>query len=151
MRRPVAFIVFGLYALLLASCAPLALNMAPDRPDAPWTPATGPEGEIVPGQRAPPEQPSNGTYVLPSNRDLAAIPPPASDLERRRPYTLPELIDIAESNNPTTRNAWNDARNAALAASLRVPFFPSFRPASCKAGRNSIMSFPRWAQASATT
>jgi len=123
MRRPVAFIVLGLFALSLGSCALSALNMAPDRPDAPWTPATGPQGEIIPGQRAPPEQPPNGTYVLPSNRDLAAIPPPASDLERRRPYTLAELIDIAESNNPTTRNAWNDARNAALAAGIAESSF----------------------------
>lgn len=126
MRRPAAFIVFGLYVLPLASCAPLALNMAPERPDAPWTPATGPQGEIIAGQRAPPEQPPNSTYVLPSNRDLAAIPPPASDLERRRPYTLAELIDIAESNNPTTRNAWNDARNAALAAGIAESTFLPF-------------------------
>ena len=126
MRRPAAFIVFGLHVLPLASCAPLALNMAPERPDAPWTPATGPQGEIIAGQRAPPEQPPNSTYVLPSNRDLAAIPPPASDLERRRPYTLAELIDIAESNNPTTRNAWNDARNAALAAGIAESTFLPF-------------------------
>jgi len=121
MRRPVAFIASGLLALPLVGCAPLALNMAPDRPDAPWTPATGPQGEIVAGQ--PASQPPNNTYVLPSNRDLAAIPPPASDLERRRPYTLAELIDIAESNNPTTRIAWNDARNAALAAGIAESSF----------------------------
>jgi len=123
MRRPVAFIASGLLALPLVGCAPLSLNMAPDRPDAPWTPATGPQGEIVAGQPASPEQPPNSTYVLPSNRDLAAIPPPASDLERRRPYTLAELIDIAESNDPTTRNAWNDARNAALAAGIAESSF----------------------------
>jgi outer membrane protein len=126
MRRPVVVTALGLFALSLAGCAPSALNMAPDRPDAPWTPATAPQGEIIPGQRAPPEQPPNGAYVLPSNRDLAAIPPPASGLERRRPYTLPELIDIAESNNPTTRNAWNDARNAALAAGIAESTFLPF-------------------------
>jgi outer membrane protein len=125
MRWPVAFVAFGLAALPLAGCAPLALNMAPDRPDTPWTPATNPQGEIVPGQRAPPEQPPNNNYVLPSNRNLAVVPPPASELQRRRAYTLPELIDIAESNNPATRNAWNDARNAALAAGIaESTFFP---------------------------
>jgi outer membrane protein len=126
MRQPAMFMTFGLFAFSLAGCAVAALNMAPDRPDAPWTPVTAPQGEIIPGQHAPPEQPSNGTYILPSNRDLAAIPPPASDLERRRPYTLPELIDIAESNNPTTRNAWNDARNAALAAGIAESSFLPF-------------------------
>ncbi|MGC1351489.1 MAG: hypothetical protein WA858_17195 [Xanthobacteraceae bacterium] len=42
------------------------------------------------------------------------VPPPASERERRRPFTLPELIDIAGSSNPVTRDAWNDARNAAF-------------------------------------
>ena len=125
MRRP-ALIALVLVSLSLAGCATSALDMAPDRPDAPWIPATGPQGEILAGQRAPPEQPPNSTYVLPSNRDLAAIPPPASDLERRRAYTLPELIDIAESNNQTTRNAWNDARNVALAAGIAESTFLPF-------------------------
>src|SRR3984885_7362531 len=123
MRRPVALIALMLVTLPLAGCATAALNMAPDRPDAPWNPATGPDGEIAAGERGPSDQSANGSYILPSNRNLAAIPPPASDLERRRPYTLPELIDIAQSNNPVTRNAWNDARNAALAAGIAESAF----------------------------
>jgi outer membrane protein len=123
MRRPAALVALVLVSLPLAGCAISALNMAPDRPDAPWVPATGPDGEIAGGERGPPDQPNNTNYVLPSNRNLAAIPPPASDLERRRPYTLPELIDIAQSNNPVTRNAWNDARNAALAAGIAESTF----------------------------
>jgi outer membrane protein len=54
---------------------------------------------------------------------LAGIPPAALDLERGGPYTLPELIDIAQSTNPVTRNAWNDARNAALAAGIAKSTF----------------------------
>jgi outer membrane protein len=61
--------------------------------------------------------------VLPSNANLAGVPPPAAALERRRPYGLAELIDIAESSNPVTRNAWNDARNAALAAGIAESTF----------------------------
>jgi outer membrane protein TolC len=123
MRRPVALIALVLVTLPLAGCATAALNMAPDRPDAPWSPAAGPDGEIAAGERAPPEQPPSGNYVLPSNRNLAGAPSPASELERRRPYMLAELIDIAESNNPATRNAWNDARNAALAAGIAESTF----------------------------
>jgi outer membrane protein len=125
MGRPVALLASALVlvSLPLAGCANWAVNMAPDHPDAPWTPATNPDGEIVAGERAPPEQPPNSNYVLPSNSNLAGVPPPASDLERRRPYTLPELIDIAQSNNPVTRNAWNDARNAALAAGIAESAF----------------------------
>jgi outer membrane protein TolC len=33
-------------------------------------------------------------------------------------YPLPELIDIAEANNPSTRIAWNEARKVALAAGI---------------------------------
>jgi outer membrane protein len=123
MSRSVALIAPLLFSLQLAGCATSALNMAPDRPDAPWTPAITPDGEIVAGERAAPNQPANGNYVLPSNSNLAGVPPLASDLERRRPYTLPELIDVAESNNPVTRNAWNDARNAALAAGIAESAF----------------------------
>jgi hypothetical protein len=81
MGRPVALIAPVLLSLQLAGCATSALNMAPDRPDAPWTPATNPNGEIVAGERASPEQPPSGNYVLPSNGNLAAglrtgTPPP---------------------------------------------------------------------------
>src|SRR6478752_9782969 len=123
MRRPTALIALVLVSVSLAGCATSALNMAPDRPNAPWIPATGPDGEIAAGERGPSDQPNHGSYVLPANRTLAEIPPPAFDLERDGPYTLPELIDIAESTNPVTRNAWNDARNAALAAGIAQSTF----------------------------
>ena len=123
MGRPVALIMSVLLSLQLAGCATWALTSAPDRPDAPWTPATNPNGEIVPGEPAPPGQPPARNYVLPSNGDLAGVPPPDFGLERRRPYSLPELIDVAESSNPTTRNAWNDARDAALAAGIAESTF----------------------------
>jgi len=123
MRRPAAVIALVLVSVSLAGCATSALNMAPGRPNAPWIPATGPEGEIAAGERGPADQPNHGSYVLPANRALAGIPPPALDLERGGPYTLPELIDIAQSTNPVTRNAWNDARNAALAAGIAKSTF----------------------------
>jgi outer membrane protein len=122
-RRPVALIAPVFLGLSLAACALTSLNLAPQRPDAPWTPAKTPQGEIVAGTAPASGQAAGGNYVLPSNRNLAEAPPPASNLERRRPYTLPELIDIAQTNNPTTRNAWNDARNAALAAGIAESTF----------------------------
>jgi outer membrane protein len=118
MRRIVASIVSLLLWLPLAACATMSLYLAPERPDAPWTPATTPNGEIVTDAAPPPNQPRPGGYVLPSNRSLAGVLPAASELQRRTPYTLPELIDIAQTNNPATRNAWNDARDAALAAGI---------------------------------
>jgi outer membrane protein len=118
MGRLVALIAPVLLTLQLCGCTTSALTEAPDRPDAPWTPVTNPDGEIVAGDRAPAGQPANRNYVLPQNHNLAGVPQSAAGLERRRPYSLPELIDIAESSNPVTRNAWTDARNAALAAGI---------------------------------
>jgi len=113
MRSRDAAIV--LLSCLLASCATSALDMAPERPDRPWTPATTADGEIIAGERGV----SNGAggFVLPANPALAVVtPPPAVD--HAKVYTLADLIDLAESNNPTTRIAWNEARRVALAAGI---------------------------------
>ena len=143
MGRPGALLAFVLVSLPLAGCANWAVNMAPDRPDAPWTPATNPDGEIVAGARASPEQPPNTNYVLPSNSNLAGVPLAASELERRRPYSLPELIDIAQSNNPVTCNAWNDARNAALAAGIaESAFLPFFSAGIVQGWQTTHNEFP---------
>ena len=123
MGRPVPLIALVLLSLQLAGCATWALNMAPDSPDRPWTPPTTPDGEIVAGEHAAPGQPQRTTFVLPSNKGLAGVPSPQSDLERHGVYTLPQLIDVAESSSPTTRNAWNDARDAALAAGIAESTF----------------------------
>ena len=125
MRRVGALVAFMVVAVPLAGCATRALVMAPESPDRPWTPTTGPEGEIVARGRHDVEQSENSSYVLPLNRTMASIPAPQFELERRHAYSLPELIDIAQSNNPVTRNAWNDARDAALAAGIvEGTFFP---------------------------
>jgi outer membrane protein len=106
MRRPVALIAPAFLWLSLAACATMDLSLAPERPDAPWTAATTPDGEIAAGSVPAPGQPKAGSYVLPSNRNLADVPEAASDLERHPPYTLADLINLAEGSNPTTRNAW---------------------------------------------
>src|ERR1700754_2322933 len=98
-----------LSSVWLAGCATSALEMAPERPDRPWVPATTESGEIIAGaHQAPPT--ANG-YVLPANPALGQVPPPPS-IDAARVYSLPELIDLAESSSPSTRIAWNDARRA---------------------------------------
>src|ERR1700691_4485410 len=123
MRRPVGLFASMFCWLPVAACATMNLNLAPEQADAPWTPATTSQGEIVAGFVPASGQPKSASYILPSNRELAETPSAASGLERSYPYTLPELINIAQSNNPTTRNAWNDARNAALAAGIAESTF----------------------------
>jgi len=125
MRRPEVRVILWVLPLVLAGCATSAINMAPDRPDAPWTPATRANGEILPGEPASSGQPKSDTYVLPSNPALTNIPPPPK-LDPGHAYTLPELIDIAQSNNPMTRVAWEDARNTALGAGIAAAaYLPS--------------------------
>lgn len=104
MRRLKAPPAMVLLALGLAGCATSALDMAPPSPDAPWPAAAG-------------AGTSTGGYVLPPNPALAVISP-QPPIDSSRPYTLAELIDIAESNNPQTRIAWDAARTAALAAGI---------------------------------
>lgn len=114
MRRSERSIAALSAAIWLAGCATSALDMAPARPDQPWKPATTSSGEIIPGETAPT---GASTYVLPGNTELASLPPSYS-VDSARTYSLAELIDIAESANPATRIAWNDARKVALAAGI---------------------------------
>lgn len=100
--------------LLLAGCATSALDRAPPRPDRPWAPAIAPGGEILSGETA--AEGASG-YVLPANPALGAVPA-APSLDAGHPYSLAELIDLAESSNPETRIAWDNARNAALASGI---------------------------------
>jgi len=115
MRQFNPGIVIAICSLALAGCAAWDVDLAPDRADKPWTPTTTTSGEIVPG--AKPSKESKASYALPVNTDLTGLPAPLG-LDRRKAYSLPELIDIAQSNNPLTRTAWNDARNAALATGI---------------------------------
>src|ERR1700744_3107919 len=115
MRQFKRSIVVAICSAGLGGCAVWDVDMAPERADKPWTPTTTATGEIVPG--AKPSKETKASYVLPVNSDLSGLPAPLG-LDRRRAYSLPELIDIAQSNNPLTRSAWNDARNAALATGI---------------------------------
>jgi outer membrane protein len=120
MRRRKGTIGAVLSSVWLAGCATSALDMAPERPDRPWVPATTESGEIVAGK--PQVPPTADGYVLPANPVLGKVAsPPAFDAARA--YSLSELIDLAESSNPATRIAWNDARRAALAAGIAESTF----------------------------
>ena len=116
----------ALVASLLTGCATSELDLAPDRPDRPWT-APEQAGEII-AARPPPTSPSGG-YVLPPNPAMAKVEPPPT-LQAGHAYTLDELIDIAESHDPRTRIAWDQARDAALATGVaRSAFLPELTAA----------------------
>ena len=125
MQTPNKLVLLSIVASL-AGCATSSLNLAPAAPNMPWTPTTGSKGEIIAG--APPAAPRNNSYVLPSNVDAAgeAPSPSPANLDKSHTYTLAELIDLAQSHNPSTRVAWENARDAALATGIaRTAYLPS--------------------------
>jgi outer membrane protein len=135
MRQFKRSIVVAICSVGLGGCAVWDIDMAPDRADKPWTPTTTMTGEIVPG--AKPAKESEASYALPVNSDLTGLPAPLG-LDRRKAYSLPELIDIAQSNNPLTRSAWNDARNAALATGIaESAYLPRLRATAAEVYLNN--------------
>jgi outer membrane protein len=114
MWPPKPTLAVGL-ALLLGNCATSALRLAPERPDQPWNPAVSSTGDIIPGSHG--SGSSADGYVLPANPALGVLPAPPA-IDSARSYSLAQLIDIAETTNPRTRIAWNDARRVALAAGI---------------------------------
>lgn len=132
---PSEVIVPALLFLALAGCATSSVDMAPRRPDRPWVPRTRSGGAIVPGAPPAVDSGANG-YVLPFNPALATVPDPLA-LDQRHEYSLAELIDIAQSNNPLTRKAWNDARGVALAAGIaKSAFLPTLTASVVAAYQN---------------
>lgn len=132
-------LILGL-ALLLAGCAPNAANMTSPAADKPWAP-NGKEDGLWSAQTQPsPEAPStpNGAadFRVPANPQLAVMPV-TPEVEPNRNYTLPELIDIAQRNNPSTRAAWERARTAALAVGMVEATYLPLVTANVIAGRQT--------------
>ncbi|MFP2872722.1 TolC family protein [Acetobacter tropicalis] len=111
--------------LLLCGCATEALETAPERPDTPWQPNVSEKGELLPGKnRAGRGLNLPAGFTLPANQTISPRAPDA-EINSSHPYSLAELIDIAQSSNPTTRIAWNTARDAALAVGItRTAYLP---------------------------
>ena len=87
-----------------------------------------PSAADIPARFSRQVAPSPSTYWRPPDlrdytRVLKSTEAPLIDPERR--YALPELIDLAQRENPETRVAWEAARRAALAGGLvESEYFP---------------------------
>ena len=127
-------------SIALAGCATSALDMAPARPDHPWIPATTATGEIIPGKSAASVSADSPDYTLPSNSTLANVPAVSRLEDPDHAYSLPELIDLAQSSNPLTRTAWNNAREVALAAGIAKSAYLPTLTASVVGGYQSFHS-----------
>jgi len=114
----------------LAACATSALENAPEHPAAPWKPKDGQAAE------APGGAPSFSVTPQPEVAALEATP----DISSRRAHDLPELIDIAQSRNPATRLAWQQARQAALSEGMVAATYLPVISASVIGGRQRVGS-----------
>src|SRR3954467_2241755 len=113
--------------LVLVISVAQARNDAPPTSDKAWVPPklTDYESELA-GRRF--HQVESGSHVL---------------INPRKIYSLAELIDIAERNNPETRVAWERARQAAAAVGLSESAYYPFLVASAAAGYDrAFIPFP---------
>jgi outer membrane protein TolC len=75
--------------------------------------------------------------ALPFRRDEVAI-------DASHVYTLPELIDLAQRNNPTTLIAWEQARQAALGVGLvEATFLPELSAEILGGFQHSTLPLPK--------
>jgi len=111
----------ALLALLpLVACATDELALAPAAPERPWAIPPGFEDLPRPGianaarlvDRITPHPGRSDRGRDDKTRDNAV------SIDPTRHYDLAGLIDLAERNNPETREAWERARQAALAVGL---------------------------------
>jgi outer membrane protein TolC len=108
-----------LACVALSACASNAINRAPASAHEPWRPT---ENQASAGLDISP--PDLSGFSIPSVSALAQVDS-GPDLDASRPLQLPELIDIAQRENPQTRQAWNRARQAALATGMvEATFLP---------------------------
>lgn len=116
--------------VVLSGCATDALNLAPASPSAPWQPTS--QESVLPGSK--PNEPNLAKRFTVPPVPEASILPPAPALDDAHVHSLPELIDIAQRENPETRLAWNRARQAALAVGVTEATFLPMLSANVIAG-----------------
>lgn len=96
--------------LLLGACATDTLHLAPADPRVPWP--------IAP----PPVEQSSAALSTAADRTGPRLAPTPGDnavlIDPARRYDLAALIDLAQRSDPETREAWERARQAALAVGL---------------------------------
>lgn len=127
LKSPLTLLIASLW---LQGCATDAEKLAPQQPDKPWKPRTDATGRIQPGEPMPEGDKGNRSFTLPLDRNSVDLAPSPS-IKPAHPYSLLDLIDLAESNNPLTSMAWNTAREVALAAGIaRSAYLPRLTAAA---------------------
>jgi outer membrane protein len=113
--------------LFLAAAVANARNDPPPSSESAWMPPSLPNYER-----------DLATYRSNTTEDGSRV-----SINPRKVYTLAELIDIAERNNPETRVAWERARHAAAAVGLSESAYYPMLAASAAAGYDrAFIPFP---------
>jgi outer membrane protein len=113
-------------AVLIGATA-FAKDAAPPAAEQPWAPPRLDNYERELAQRAASEK-GDGAHT---------------PIDPRRVYALPDLIDLAQQNNPETRVAWERARQAAAAVGLSESLYFPYLIASAGAGyERAFIPFP---------
>ncbi len=123
VKQPAAYIASLL--MLLTGCTTYQIDRAPPSATMPWSPNT-PSGKVYFDNLSVSENPFDGELS----------PPPA--INQEHVYQLPELIDMAQLNNPDTRIAWQKARQAAIALGMTEATFLPMISASVIGGYQKI-------------
>jgi len=106
--------------LATAGCAIDALDRAPSTALEPWRPAqVGPLSNMAGSEADAARLEGFGVSAAPRIADMQRGP----ELDLDTVYSLPQLIDIAQREHPSTRMAWNRARQAALAVGVAEATF----------------------------
>jgi outer membrane protein TolC len=127
--------VFAAAGLGLLSACNDTSNLAPSTPDTPAQFQTSKAATTSPA----PAVVESGKFTIPPNTALK-FPPPA-EIDAKHAYALAELIDIAQRRNPTTRVAWEQAREAAIKVGIAQAAYLPALTASALAGYERL-AFP---------
>lgn len=119
-RKASVSIAVAAALLVVTGCATNALDRAPVSASQPWRPLSAPP-ELGNEAQADNTALQEG-FSVPRDPRMADLPAgPAID--EKVVYSLPQLIDIAQRENPSTQLAWNRARQAALAVGVAEATF----------------------------
>jgi outer membrane protein TolC len=128
--------------IALAGCAFLGAcndtsNLAPASPDTPWQAQSADEAAPLPASATTtPRQ-----FTVP--QDGVAQSPSPSGIDPNHAYSLVELIDIAQSRNPETRVAWEQARQAAIGVGMaRAAYLPALTAGVLGGYQRLVFPFP---------
>jgi len=125
----------------LAGCALLVAcndtrDLAPASPDTPWQFEPSKEAPAAPAPAAAARR-----FTVPENTAVQ-LPSPA-DIDPNHVYSLVELIDIAQRRNPSTRVAWEQARQAAINVGIaRAAYLPSLTASAVGGWEHFVLPFP---------